>query len=153
MIILMFIGASPCSTGGGIKTTTIATIVLAVRSFIFEREDIEVFERRVGINAVRKSIAIFFIGILVVFVGILIINLTQESFDLIESAFEVASAFATVGSSIGGSPNLNVFGKIVIMMYMFMGRVGFLTIFIALVAKNSVKKQVIRFPEGKIIVG
>lgn len=153
MIILMFIGASPCSTGGGIKTTTVATIILSVRSFIFEKEDIEVFERRVGLGAVRKSIGIFFIGISVVVVGILLITLTQDSFDLIESAFEVVSAFATVGSSIGGSPNLNMFGKIVIMMYMFMGRVGFLTIFIALVSKNNVKKQVIRFPEGKIIVG
>lgn len=153
MIILMFIGASPCSTGGGIKTTTIATIILAVRSFILEKEDIEVFERRVGINTVRKALGIFFIGLLAVIIGILIINFTQDSFDLIESAFEVVSAFATVGSSIGGSPNLNIFGKIVIMTYMFMGRVGFLTIFIALVAKNSVKKQVIRFPEGKIIVG
>ena len=153
MIILMFIGASPCSTGGGIKTTTIATIVLSVKSFIFEKEDIEVFERRVGMNAAKKSISIFFIGILVVIMGILLINLTQESFDLIDSAFEVASAFATVGSSIGGSPNLNLFGKILIMIYMFMGRVGFLTIFIALVAKSSTKKQVIRFPEGKIIVG
>lgn len=153
MIILMFIGASPCSTGGGIKTTTVATIILSVRSFIFAKEDIEVFERRVGLGAVRKSVGIFFIGISVVVIGILLINLTQDSFDLIESAFEVVSAFATVGSSIGGSPNLNMFGKIVIMMYMFMGRVGFLTIFIALLSKNNVKKQVIRFPEGKIIVG
>ncbi|MGL5642868.1 MAG: potassium transporter TrkG, partial [Paraclostridium sp.] len=92
-------------------------------------------------------------GISAVIIGILLITLTQDSFDLIESAFEVVSAFATVGSSIGGSPNLNVFGKIVIMMYMFMGRVGFLTIFIALLSKNNVKKQVIRFPEGKIIIG
>ena len=153
MIILMFIGASPCSTGGGIKTTSIATIVLAVKSFIIEREDIVVFERRVGINAVRKAVSIFFIGVLVVITGILAINLTQDSFDLIESAFEVVSAFATVGSSIAGSSNLNTFGKIVIMIYMFMGRVGFLTIFIALLSKNSSKKQIIRFPEGKIIVG
>jgi trk system potassium uptake protein len=153
MIILMFIGASPCSTGGGIKTTTIATIILSVRSFVLEKDDIEVFERRVGLAPVKKSIGIFFIGISVVIIGIMTITLTQDSFDLIESAFEVVSAFATVGSSIGGSPNLNMFGKIVIMLYMFMGRVGFLTIFIALIAKNNAKKQVIRFPEGKIIIG
>lgn len=153
MIILMFIGASPCSTGGGTKTTTLATIILSVRSFIFEKEDIEVFERRVGVATVRKSIGIFFIGISVVIAGIILINLTQDSFDLIESAFEVVSAFATVGSSIGGSPNLNIFGKIIIMMYMFMGRVGFLTIFIAIISNHNAKKQVIRYPEGKIIVG
>ena len=153
MIILMFIGGSPCSTGGGTKTTTLATIILSVRSFIFEKEDIEVFERKVGLATVRKAIAIFFIGISVVIAGIILINITQDSFDLIESTFEVVSAFATVGSSIGGSPNLNIFGKIIIMMYMFMGRVGFLTIFMALIYNRNTKKQVIRYPEGKIIVG
>ncbi len=153
MILLMFIGAAPCSTGGGIKVTTLSTIILSVRSFLFGKEDIEVFERRVSISTVRKSIGVFFIGMLAVLIGIVMISLTENSFDLIESAFEVVSAFATVGLSIGGSPNLTIVGKILIMLYMFMGRVGLLTIFLALMSKNSGRKQVIRYPEGKIIVG
>lgn len=153
MILLMFIGAAPCSTGGGIKVTTLSTIILSVRSFLFGKEDIEVFERRVSLSTVRKSIGVFFIGMAAVLIGIVMISLTENSFDLIESAFEVVSAFATVGLSIGGSPNLTIVGKILIMLYMFMGRVGLLTIFLALMSKNSGKKQVIRYPEGKIIVG
>lgn len=153
MILLMFVGAAPCSTGGGIKVTTLSTIILSVRSFLFGKEDIEVFERRVSISTVRKSIGVFFIGMVAVLIGIVMISLTENSFDLIESAFEVVSAFATVGLSIGGSPNLTIVGKILIMLYMFMGRVGLLTIFLALMSKNSGKKQVIRYPEGKIIVG
>lgn len=153
MMILMFIGASPGSTGGGVKTTTIATLILTVKSFLLGKEDIEAFERKIGTATVRKSVGIFFIGISAVLLGTLMIVITEPEFDLIESAFEVISAFATVGLSIGGSPNLTTIGKILILIYMFMGRVGLLTVFLALVAKNNVKKQHIRYPEGRIIVG
>ncbi|MGL5716667.1 MAG: TrkH family potassium uptake protein [Paraclostridium sp.] len=153
MMILMFIGASPASTGGGVKTTTIATLILTVKSFLLGKEDIEVFERKISTSTVRKSLGIFFVGISAVLIGTLVLVVTEVEFDLIESAFEVISAFATVGLSIGGSPDLTTIGKILILIYMFMGRVGSLTIFLALVSKNNVKKQVIRYPEGRIIVG
>lgn len=153
MMILMFIGASPASTGGGVKTTTLATLILTVKSFLLGKEDIEAFERKISTSTVRKSVGIFFIGVSAVLIGTLTIVVTEPEFGLIEAAFEVISAFATVGSSIGGSPNLTTIGKILILIYMFMGRVGLLTVFLALVSKNSVKKQLIRYPEGKIIVG
>ena len=153
MIILMFIGASPASTGGGIKTTTLATLILTVKSFIFEKADIEVFERRIGISTVRKSLGIFFIAISVVVLGTLLISLGEPKFTLVEAGFEVVSAFATVGSSIGGTPSLGILGKSLIMLFMFMGRVGSLTIFMALVSKGTKKNQLVRYPEGKIIVG
>ena len=69
MIILMFIGASPASTGGGIKTTTLATLILAVKSFVYDKSDIEVFGRRVENSTVRKSLGIFVLGITVVVLG------------------------------------------------------------------------------------
>ncbi|RDY24180.1 Trk family potassium uptake protein [Romboutsia maritimum] len=153
MIILMFIGASPASTGGGIKTTTLATLFLTVKSFIFEKADIEVYEKRIGISTVRKSLGIFFIGISVVVLGTLLISLGEPKFTLVEAGFEVVSAFATVGLSIGGTPSLGILGKTLIMLFMFMGRVGSLTIFMALVSKGTKKNQLIRYPEGKIIVG
>ncbi|MGL4797713.1 MAG: potassium transporter TrkG, partial [Paraclostridium sp.] len=153
MMILMFIGASPGSTGGGVKTTTLATLILTVKSFLLGKEDIEAFERKISTSTVRKSVGIFFIGVSAVLIGTLMIVVTEPEFDLIEAAFEVISAFATVGLSIGGSPNLTTIGKILILIYMFMGRVGLLTIFLALVSKNTVKKQLIRYPEGRIIVG
>lgn len=153
MIILMFIGASPASTGGGVKTTTIATLILTVKSFILEKQDVEVCERRIGESIIKKSLGIFLMGIAVVVIGTLIISITDSDFSLLEVAFEVVSAIATVGLSIGGSPSLSVLGKIFIMIFMFMGRVGSLTIFMALASKGIKKNQTIRYPEGKIIVG
>ncbi len=153
MIILMFIGAAPASTGGGVKVTTIATLVLTVKSFILGKEDIEVGERRIGTSIVRKSLGIFLIGIIVVLSGTIIITITDPSFSLIEAGFEVVSAFATVGLSLGGSPNLSTLGKIFIMLFMFMGRVGSLTIFMAIMSRKTKKNPPIRYPEGKIIVG
>lgn len=153
MMILMFIGASPASTGGGIKITTLATIMLTVKSFILGKEDIEVYERRISTSTIRKSLGIFFIGISVVVIGTLLISITEKEFTLVEAGFEVVSAFATVGLSLGGSPNLTVIGKVLIMIFMFMGRVGSLTIFMALLSKGPKNNQTIRYPEGKIIVG
>ena len=153
MMIFMFVGASPASTGGGVKTTTIAVLILTVKSFLLGKEDIEVFGRRITSSTVRKSVGIFFVGVLAVLTGILLIVLIEPEFDLLEASFEVVSALATVGLSIGGSSNLTFIGKLLIVIYMFMGRVGLLTIFLALVAKNTVNKQQIRYPEGRIIVG
>lgn len=153
MIILMFIGAAPASTGGGIKITTLATLILTVRSFIRGKADIEVLGRRISDSTVRKSLGIFFIGISVVVSGTLLISITDPQFSLVEAGFEVVSAFATVGLSIGGSPSLSGIGKILIMLFMFMGRVGSLTIFMAIISRGTRKSPPIRYPEGKIIVG
>ena len=153
MIILMLIGASPASAGGGLKTTTIATLFLTVKAFILGKEDIEVYQRRIGTSTVRKSLGIFFIGVSLVLFGTLVLNIISPGFNLIESAFEIVSAFATVGLSIGGSPNLTSLGKIIVIIFMFLGRVGSMTIFIALLSRSSKAKSKIRYPEGKIIVG
>ncbi|MGL5347679.1 MAG: TrkH family potassium uptake protein [Peptostreptococcaceae bacterium] len=153
MIILMFIGASPASTGGGIKTTTLATLILTVKAFILQKSDIEVYNRRLDTTTTRKALGIFFIGIVVVVGGTLIISLTDSHFTLVEAGFEVVSAFATVGLSIGGTPSLGAASKLFIMLFMFMGRVGSLTIFLALASRGLKKNPPIRYPEGKIIVG
>ena len=153
MMILMFIGASPASTGGGIKTTTLASLAITVRSFISGKGDIEVFERRISGATITKAIGIFFIATALVVFGTLALSLTDEGFTLVECGFEIISAIATVGSSIGGSPNLTIMGKVIVMIAMFIGRVGSLTIFVALLSKGARKKPPVRYPEGKIIVG
>ena len=153
MIILMLIGASPASTGGGLKTTTVATLFLTVKSFILGKEDIEVYQRRISSTTVRKSLGIFFIGVFIALFGTLILSIVNPEFTLLECSFEVISAFATVGLSIGGTPSLTALGKILIMILMFLGRVGSLTIFIALLSRNNRIKSKIRYAEGKIIVG
>lgn len=153
MMILMLIGASPASTGGGLKTTTIATLFLTVKSFILGKEDIEVYQRRIGEATVKKSLGVFFIGVFIALFGTLLLTIVNPEYTLIESGFEVISAFATVGLSIGGTPSLTSLGKILIIILMFLGRVGSLTIFIALRSKNNKIKSKIRYAEGKIIVG
>ncbi len=153
MIILMFIGASPASTGGGIKTTTLAALVITVKSFISGKADIEAYERRISASVVTKAVGIFFIAISLVVLGTLALSLTDPGFTLVECGFEIVSAIATVGLSIGGSPNLTSMGKVVVMIAMFIGRVGSLTIFVALLSRGAKKKPPVRYPEGKIIVG
>ena len=154
IIMLMFIGASPASTGGGIKTTTIATVALYVKSSILGKEDVEVYGRRLDMSIIKKSMGIFFIAISMISLGALLISITEPQFSLVDAWFEVMSALTTAGLSIGGSPSLSIVGKILIMCYMFIGRVGSLTIFVALTAKTAKAKNThIRYPEGKILVG
>ena len=154
LIIIMFIGASPASTGGGIKTTTLATIILYVKASILEKEDVEIYGKRLDSSIVRKSMGIFFIIICMVTFGTLFISITQPHFTLTESWFEVMSALTTAGLSIGGTSSLTVLGKLIIICFMFIGRVGSLTIFLAFISKKTKQKNVhIRYPEEKILVG
>lgn len=152
MIVMMFIGASPASTGGGIKTTTIAVIFMAVRAFLRNDNEITVFRKRINVFTFRKAIGVFIIAIVVFISGTYLICMTQGSnFDIMASAFEVSSAFATVGLSLGGTPNLNIFGRCLIMVLMFAGRVGSLTLFTLLIHDSNAKK--VRYPQGKVMVG
>ncbi|MDR0880090.1 MAG: TrkH family potassium uptake protein [Clostridioides sp.] len=152
-IVLMFMGASPASTGGGLKTTTMAVIFLTVKSFIQGKDEIEVFERAIDRNTIRKSLVIFVIGITASLTGTLLISLTQPSFSVMDASFEVVSALATVGSSLAGSHNLNIFGKLVIISLMYIGRVGSLTLFMAVLTGSNKKSKSISYPDGKIMVG
>ena len=155
MIILMFIGASPASTGGGVKTSTLATVFLYIKASIVGKSDVEIYGRRLEQAIVRKSMGIVFIASVMVILGTLAMSITHKEFTLTELCFEVMSAITTAGVSVIGSSNLNVFGKLIIMFYMFVGRVGSLTILLALIANNSKKNQSInvRYPETKILVG
>lgn len=153
IMILMFVGASPASTGGGIKTTTIATLILSAKTFILGKEDVEIFKRRIDVYTIRKTIGIVSLGILIVTAGTVVLSIVEPSFNLLEAGFETVSAFTTAGLSIRGSANLTYFGKILIMIFMFMGRTGSLTVFMAFASRNSYKHSHIRYPEGKVLVG
>lgn len=154
MLILMFIGASPVSTGGGIKTTTLMTIILYVKASILGKDDVEIYGRRLEESVIKKSLGIFFTFITLISLGTLTIAMTQSEFSLIESWFEVMSAITTAGLSIGGTSTLNLIGKLLIICFMFIGRVGSLTILIAFVSKKAKNKAIhIRYPEEKILVG
>jgi trk system potassium uptake protein len=149
-IVLMFIGASPGSNGGGIKTTTFATLIGAMLTMLRGKQDVVLFKYRLEKERVYKAITMtLFAMFLVVFVTMLL--LTTEDHHFLMILFEVTSAFATVGASMGLTPDLTLFGKIVIMLMMFVGRLGPLTMAYALGPVSE--KELYRYPEGKIILG
>ncbi|MEL7566986.1 MAG: TrkH family potassium uptake protein [Dehalobacterium sp.] len=151
LLILMFIGASPGSTGGGIKTTTFGTVFLLIISIIKGKNEVKAFERSIPNEIVYKALTILIISL-----GIVIINTTillfTETADGIQVLFEVVSAFGTVGLSTGITPTLSSIGKIIIIFTMFLGRVGPLTLAFALTQRMR-KGSEIRHPEEKINVG
>lgn len=150
IIILMFIGASPGSTGGGIKTTTFTTLLGAMIAMIRGKEDIVLFRHRLAKDRIFKAITLTLVALfLVVFMAMLLSMTEDHSFLMI--LFEVTSAFGTVGLSMGLTPDLTIFGKIIIMLTMFAGRLGPITLAYALRPKPE--KELYRHPEGKMIIG
>lgn len=150
IVILMFIGASPGSTGGGIKTTTFTTLIGAMIAMIRGKEDIVLFRYRLGKDRIFKALTITMLALfLVIFVTMLLSTTEDHNFLMI--LFETTSAFGTVGLSMGLTPHLTVFGKIMIMLMMFTGRLGPLTLAYALGPNKE--KELYRHPEGKIIIG
>lgn len=151
-IILMFIGASPGSTGGGIKTTTAALLFMTVMSVIKGREDTEIFKRKINKHLVYRAIAIVFISFsLIVFVTF-ILSVTQKG-NFIDFLYEATSAFGTVGLSLGLTPNLTGIGKAAILLTMYAGRVGPLTLALAFAKRQQVSSNAIKYPEDRILVG
>jgi trk system potassium uptake protein TrkH len=150
-IILMFIGGSPGSTAGGIKTTTAGLLVMTVISVIRGREDTEIYERRISKDTIFKGLTISVIGITLVIVVSMILSITEVGASLEYIIYEVTSAFGTVGLTLGLTTKLTTIGKAVIAFTMFCGRVGPLTIILALGKNHS--NNTIRYPEDKILVG
>lgn len=152
IILMMFIGASPGSTGGGVKTTTFAVLLQSVTATLRGKYDVEFFERRVPQATVVKSIAIFIICLIVVSAGVLIMMRIEPDKSFLSLFFEVTSAFATVGLSLGITPFLSYFGKLVIIGMMYLGRVGPLTLVLAVGSKVVLPNKV-EYPEGKVLIG
>ncbi|WP_376769577.1 TrkH family potassium uptake protein [Fontibacillus panacisegetis] len=150
IIILMFIGASPSSTGGGIKTTTFTILVGAVFSMIRGRSDLVLFRYRLAEERIFKAVTITMLSLfLVIFVAMLLSTTEDASF--LSILFEATSAFGTVGLTMGLTGKLTVMGKVIISLTMFAGRLGPLTLAYALGPKKE--KELYRHPEGKMIIG
>ncbi|NUU60790.1 TrkH family potassium uptake protein [Paenibacillus agri] len=150
IVILMFIGASPGSTGGGIKTTTFTLMIGAVISMLRGREDIVFFRYRLAQERVFKALTITLLALLLIVTVSMVLS-TTEGRDFLEILFETTSAFATVGLSMGLTPELSLVGKILICLTMFAGRLGLLTLAYALGPKQG--KPLYQYPEGKMIIG
>lgn len=150
VMFLMFVGASPGGTGGGVKTTTLALLLALVRSVLKGQEDVSLLHRRVTRVVVRRALVIFLLAFGLVFFSSFALFATQKG-DPLNLAFEVVSAFGTVGLSRGVTANLSEFGKAVIIVTMFLGRVG---IFTALVAMGLARerKEILVYPEEKVLL-
>lgn len=151
IIALMFIGASPGGTGGGIKTTTFGTLAAVAYSLLTGKEDIEVYRRRLPRGTILKAIAVSIFSFSLVFGGTLVLLLT-ERFSLLQILFEVTSAFGTVGLSTGITPSLSPIGRVVVMIVMYTGRLGPLTVAFAL-APRVYNPPPRHYPEERIIIG
>ncbi|WP_255493902.1 TrkH family potassium uptake protein [Cetobacterium sp. 8H] len=149
--ILMFIGASPGSTGGGIKTTTIGVIVLYVIGVVQGREHINVFNRRISWDILNRALAILVISIIYVSIITMLVMTIEDGIGFEKVAFEVISAFGTVGLSLGVTANLSPLSQILIIITMFIGRLGPMTFALALGKKKI--KQSLRYPKENILVG
>ncbi len=153
MLIIMFIGGSPGGTAGGIKTTTVAIFVLFLWSSLHGREVTTLKRRTIQREVAIRSLSILTINIIVLFTGIFLLCLT-ESHSFLDIVFEAVSAMATVGSSLGITADLTTAGKFIIIVMMFVGRIGITTLFISLIKpKQNINTNHVTFPTGNVIVG
>ena len=150
MSIFMFIGASPGSTGGGIKTTTVFILFLSIITILRDQRFNTIFKRRIPYQVVNRAFAILVSAIVLVITAIILLGLTQSA-HFISLYFEAISAFGTVGLSAGVTPNLTDFGKIIIIITMFAGRIGPLTLVLAI--RNVQTTRLVTYPEERVMVG
>ena len=152
--ILMFIGAAPGSTGGGIKVTTLVVLVMTVASVCRGREETVIRRRVISRSSVYRSLTVVALGGVAVGLSAALIFFTMPSSETvtgINALFESASAFATVGLTVGVTSVLNLPAKLVMILIMFLGRVGPVSFMLSLANREPEKKQV--YPEGKLLVG
>jgi potassium uptake TrkH family protein len=132
-ILLMWIGASPGSTGGGIKTTTIAVAVLNLKNIVLGKERLEYRRREIPLQATQRSNVIIFLSLLAIGFAVFLLSIFDPKIDVLKLAFETFSAFCTVGLTLGITAQLSDESKIVLIIVMFLGRVSLLTFIIAVI--------------------
>jgi trk system potassium uptake protein TrkH len=150
IMILMFIGASPGSTGGGIKTSTLAILLLSLKNILLGKSDIEVFRRTIPSVVVYKTLALV-VAALFILMSVFLLLLGVEDQPFLPLLFEAVSAFGTVGLSMGITPDLTITGKLLIIILMYGGRIGPLTLGFALT--RVFRKEKIEYPEAKVMIG
>lgn len=150
-IILMFIGGSPGSTAGGLKTATFGVLVFTVVSVLRGRSDTEAFGRRFSKETVYKAFTVFSLGMAIVLVVTMILCIAEPNQQFINLLYEASSAFGTAGLTTGVTQEIGTLSKFVLVFTMYCGRVGPITVFLAIMKSN--KKSGIKYPEGKILIG
>ena len=151
LYVLMFIGASPGSTGGGVKTSTFAINLYALRAALSDRENVEAFRRTISRDTVRRAFLVVMMGLGVVTISTWLLLLV-ENYSFEQTAFEVMSAFGTVGLSTGITASLSTVGKLIIVITMFVGRIGPLTVMVA-VSSRLARPLNYEYPDERVTIG
>ncbi|MFZ5352104.1 MAG: TrkH family potassium uptake protein [Bacillota bacterium] len=151
-IILMFIGGSPGSTAGGVKTTTAGILLLTVLSVVKGREDTEIYEKRISKYLIYRALSVMMISFSLVVFATMVLSITENT-SFLTVLFESTSAFGTVGLTMNYTPALTTLGRVIISVTMFAGRVGPLTLIIAFSQIASKYRSNLKYPEDRIIVG
>ena len=155
-IIFMFIGASPASTGGGVKTTTIGILILLVFSVVRANDSVVTFGKQIPVNVFKRALTIVLISLFIVIICAIVLSLTERNsgMTMIDLLFESTSAFGTVGLSSVGTPALSRFSQMFLIPVMFLGRVGPLTLAFALANKlEHNAKNRLHYPEERPMIG
>ncbi len=150
--VLMFIGGSPGSTAGGIKTATAGVLLFSVISVLRGCREVNIFRKRLEMDIILRSLAVFVLSITVILSTTVILSITENA-TLLEYLFESTSAFGTVGLSLGITPMLSSVGKAALIITMFLGRVGVLTMIMAVTARMQKSEVKLKYPEAKVMVG
>lgn len=151
MMIVMFIGGSPGGTAGGIKTTTVAVIALCVYRSLKGKNKTNVFHRHISRDIIVRATTIFAINITVLFTGIFFLTIVEDKI-FIDLAYEAVSALATVGLTLGITSILTMGGKLIIILLMFVGRIGIMTFIMSFIKEDN-KDDILEYAEGHVIVG
>jgi trk system potassium uptake protein TrkH len=152
MCLLMFIGAGPVSTAGGIKSSTALILWQSIKSTLSGKNRVEIFNREIHPSIVLKAMALTLISFgLVMFISILMVRLEEDK-PFLSVVFEVVSAFGTVGLSTGITPFLSDPGKLLIVLLMYIGRIGPLTLVLGIVRKKRENERV-SYPQGRVLIG
>ncbi|WP_413174115.1 TrkH family potassium uptake protein [Anabaena azotica] len=150
-IALMFIGASPGGTGGGIKTTTLRVLTSCTKTILQGKEEVLLYDRKIAISLILKAVGVVFGSLATVIMGTILISLTDPKLEFIQILFEVVSAFATVGLSTGITAGVSTAAKLILIITMYIGRVGILLLMSAILGDPRPSR--IHYPEENLLVG
>ena len=151
IIGLMFIGASPGGTGGGIKTTTLRVLTSCTKAILQGKEEVLLYKRQIPVSLILKAVGVLVASVATVLIATILIALTDPKLDFIQILFETVSAFATVGLSTGITPSISAFAKLILVVTMYVGRVGVLLLMSALL--GDPRPSSIHYPEENLLVG
>ena len=151
-MLLMFIGGSPGSTAGGLKTVTLGVLTATIISVLRGNRDATVFRRRISTALIMRAVTVLFLSITVCIIGAMLLSVFNPEFTFIEICYEVISAFATVGQTLGITPSLAAGSKVTLIILMLLGRVGILTALLAFTMRMNREGMNFTYPEEKIMM-